>query len=176
MILTGPAIVEAHKVGDVAITPFSAREVNPNSYNFRLSPHLIKLRPDGTGTIRRTDVTIPEDGYILTPGALYLGATEEKIGSRRYATTLLGRSSIGRLGVFLNVTADLGHVGSCSNWTLEISVVQPVRLFSRMRIGQVAFWHSHGPTTLYDGQYAQDCRPEPSKDTVLRLDTVGDEK
>ena len=55
-------------------------------------------------------------------------------------TLLLGRSSIGRLGIFLNVTADLGHIGSCSHWTLEITVVQPVRIYPGTKIGQVSFW------------------------------------
>ena len=90
------------------------------------------------------------------------------MGSATYAITLLGRSSIGRLGIFLNATADLGHVGSNSHWTLEISVVQPVYIYPLMRIGQVAFWVTQGICEPYNGRYHRDVRPELSKDSLLR--------
>ena len=41
-----------------------------------------------------------------------------------------GRSSIGRLGLFVHVTAGFGDVGFCGYWTLEMFAVQPVRIFA----------------------------------------------
>jgi dCTP deaminase len=180
VILTGAEIVRARSEGDVSIEPFSLRDVNPNSYNYRLGPDLLCLSGGEEDRIQQP-VRLPLDGYILEPGNLYLGITHERIGSRSYAMTLLGRSSTGRLGIFLNATADLGHTGSDSHWTLEISVVQPVRVYALMKIGQVAFWTVAGERESYRGRYHRDRRPEPSKDGVLgrthleegAIDTVG---
>jgi dCTP deaminase len=95
-----------------------------------------------------------------------LCTTSETIGSNRYAMTMSGTSSVGRLGVYVNVTADLGHVGSIGKWTLELTVIQPVRLYPGMLIGQVAFWMTN-PARLYDGRYKFDTTPVPSRDADL---------
>jgi dCTP deaminase len=79
----------------------------------------------------------------------------EEIGSDYYVTSLIGRSSVGRLGIFLQITADLGHLGAKHCWTLELKVVQPVICYPRMKIGQVSFWCVEGETEhLYQGKYA----------------------
>jgi dCTP deaminase len=97
-----------------------------------------------------------------------LGATAELIGSGDYVVTLLGKSSIGRLGIFLNITADLGHVGCHSRWTLEITVVQPVRLYPGICIGQVAFWRpATPPRRRYRGRYLHDVQPQRNRDAAL---------
>jgi dCTP deaminase len=113
---------------------------------------------------------VPPRGVVLKPGRTYLGATAEIMGSSDYAMTLLGKSSVGRLGIFLNITADLGHLGSKSRWTLEITVIQPIRIYSLMSIGQVAFWRvADGPARGrgYRGRYSSHLEPEPSRDRAL---------
>ncbi len=116
-------------------------------------------------------VSLSSRGYVLNPGKVYLGATLERIGSDRYVTLLLGRSSIGRLGIFLNVTADLGHLGSCSHWTLELTVVQPVRVYPGMKIGQVSFWLTDESSShRYTGRYHRDSQPVGNRDrTITRI-------
>jgi dCTP deaminase len=110
----------------------------------------------------------PDTGaYLLVPGRLYLGSTQEQIGSGFYALTLLGRSTIGRLGLFLNATADLGHIGCYSNWTLEMSVVQPLRIYPLMPIGQIAFWSVSHRGLRYGGRYHRDTRPVSNRDATL---------
>ena len=165
MILTGPEIFRAYAAGEVSIEPFFSANLNPNSYNFHLGDKLIRLAFRDNAIIK-TPIQIDCGGYLLAPGNLYLAITAERIGSHVYAMTLLGRSSIGRLGLFLNATADLGHVGSDSHWTLEISVVQPVYIYPFMRIGQVAFWTVDGEAKSYQGRYHRDLNPEPSKDLI----------
>jgi dCTP deaminase len=166
MILTGKAIQEAWESGDIHLEPFSDLQINPNSYNFRLSPSLFAFS-GGTAAEQPSRFEIPEGGYVLRPGLLYLGVTDEVIGSRSYVMTLLGRSSLGRLGLFLNVTADLGHVGASSRWTLELTVVQPLRVYPRMRIGQVAFWEVDGDLRHYTGRYLGDFLPVACRDHDL---------
>jgi dCTP deaminase len=164
MILTRAAIKNG--VGDrsIIIEPFHESDLNPNSYNYRLGPNLVLINNEGLES--RTE--IPGNGLILHPQNLYLGCTAERIGSNTYVMQLMGRSSMGRLGIFLNITADLGHVGSDLNWTLEIKVVQPVRVYPGQRIGQVVFWALGGvPTMMYQGRYLRDQLPSPSRDQSL---------
>jgi dCTP deaminase len=165
MILTGPGILSAFKKGDVYIEPFDSADLNPNSYNYHLANSLVIL---GTGGKPVRNISLPPRGYVLRPGKVYLGATLERIGSDRYVTLLLGRSSIGRLGIFLNVTADLGHLGSCSHWTLELTVVQPVRVYPGMKIGQVSFWLTdENSSHRYTGRYHRDSKPVGNRDQTI---------
>lgn len=164
MILTGHAITRARARGDITLVPFDPAAVNPNSYNYKLGPELIEfpewqVSPQQPGTRH----TIPEEGFLLMPGKLYLGSTLERIGSKRYAMSLIGRSTIGRLGMWLQVTADLGHVGANHHWTLEIKVVQPLRVFASMTVGQVSFWRCQGTTKPYRGRYRSDTTPVTSR-------------
>lgn len=165
MILTGPAIKSAVKNGDVFLEPFDESNLNPNSYNYHLADSLLML---GLGGKVARKISLSSTGLILRPGKIYLGATLERIGSDAYVTLLLGRSSVGRLGVFLNVTADLGHLGSCSHWTLELTVVQPVRVYPKMKIGQVSFWLTDNSSShRYVGRYHRDSRPAGNRDRTI---------
>lgn len=166
MILSGSKIRSARSVGDIVIDPFEPALINPNSYNYRLGCQLIERCPSENAEWDEA-LSLTSAGYVLRPGRLYLASTHERIGSRRYVTTLLGRSSLGRLGLFLTATADLGHIGCESNWTLELSVVQPLRIYPGMRIGQVAFWSVAGADELYKGPYQFDSAPMPNKDPAL---------
>ena len=69
-----------------------------------------------------THFEIPDDGYVLQPGVLYLGVTEEYTETHAHVPFLEGKSSIGRLGIDIHATAGKGDVGFCNCWTLEISV------------------------------------------------------
>ena len=100
-------------------------------------------------------IIIPPEGYVLQPGIIYLGHTYESIGSNTYVPSLIGRSSLGRLGLFLQITADLGNIGTGHKWTLELKVVQPLRVYPKMRIGQVSFWQAEGLELLGGKVYKQ---------------------
>lgn len=153
MILTGSKITEEVKQGNIVINPFCAEQINPNSYNYRLGS-TIKVfdRFDGEKSIFK-EIKIPEDGYILEPKKMYLATTKEIIGSSKYAMSLIGRSSMGRYGLFLQVSANLGHTTSKHQWTLEIVAVLPIKLYPGMIIGQVSFWKNYGDVENYNGKY-----------------------
>src|SRR5262249_35773368 len=110
MILTGPMIETEVVSRRITIDPFCPEAVNPNSYNYRLG-EMLKEYDQERRAFR--EVTLPEEGFELRPGCMYLGHTAEVIGSSAYAMSLIGRSSMGRLGLFLQVSADLGHTASC---------------------------------------------------------------
>ncbi len=84
---------------------------------------------------------IPEEGFVLQPGTLYLGVTLEYTETHAHVPFLEGKSSTGRLGIDIHATAGKGDVGFCNTWTLEISCAQPVRVYAGMPcIGQLIYY------------------------------------
>ncbi|MFH8472535.1 dCTP deaminase [Streptomyces sp. NPDC018000] len=165
MILTGPEINTAVADGRLRITPFTPDQTNPNSYNVRLGPTLLTYtskvidahRPNLTRS-----VLIGKDGHVLQPGELYLGHTVEEVGSDVFVPLLFGRSSVGRLGLFVEITAPIGDLGFHGQWTLMLSPVRPLRVYAGMKIGQVMFFASTGDVDLYRGKYQGAAGPQPS--------------
>lgn len=163
-ILTGHEIKMQQAGGGLKISPFNEAQLGPNSYNLRLAPELMVyteavLNPKQDNRTRT--IIIPEDGYVLKPGRLYLAKTMEWTESRDFVPKLEGRSSIGRLGLAIHVTAGFGDVGFCGNWTLELECVQPVRVYPGMEICQVSYHTVDGEIVeRYNGKY------QGSKDVV----------
>ena len=151
MILTGSEIAKSVDDGTIQIDDFCLSRVNPNSYNYQLGRVLKVFNVNTQGFDR---IEIPDDGYILDQSKTYLGHTKERIGSSAYAMRLIGRSSLGRLGLFLQVSADLGHTGSFHRWTLELVAAMPIRLYPEMTIGQITFWHNWGEQKLAHRTYS----------------------
>ncbi|GAA0270246.1 deoxycytidine triphosphate deaminase [Streptomyces polychromogenes] len=158
MILTGPEIQHQRGLGALTIEPFTPAQVNPVSYNYRLGP-LLRTHHSGTadthGHLELDEVEIPEEGIVLWPGRVYLGTTVEKIGGRDFVVSLIGRSSVGRLGLFVQYSADLGQLGACHRWTLELKAVQPLRVYAGMVIGQVSFWTATSGRLPYTGRFGR---------------------
>lgn len=156
MILSGKEIKKEIGAG-INIEPFNESQLNPNSYNLRLHEDLLVYnnkeldmkKPNPTSPL-----TIPEEGLLLETGKLYLGRTIEHTETSRYVPMLEGRSSIGRLGLFIHVTAGFGDVGFNGFWTLEIFCIQPIRIYAGVEICQI-FYHSiEGAYDTYkEGKY-----------------------
>lgn len=156
MILTGKEIQK--KLGtDINIKPYDENLLNPNSYNLRLHDELMVYtsmpldmkKPNPTGKI-----IIPETGYTLEPGKLYLGRTLEYTETFNLVPMLEGRSSIGRLGMYIHVTAGFGDVGFKGFWTLEISVIHPLVIYPNVQICQIFYHTVEGEITEYkSGKY-----------------------
>lgn len=143
MILTGDEI-KKHLGTNIVIDPFDEAKLNPNSYNLTLHNELITyeevvLDMRKPNRVRRT--VIPEDGLVLGPNQLYLGRTVERTETHNLVPMIEGRSSIGRLGLFVHITAGFGDVGFQGYWTLEMFAVQPVRIYPGVSICQI-FFHS----------------------------------
>lgn len=151
MILSGKEILNRIDK-DIFITPFNERQLNPNSYNLKLHNELLVYEEevlDMKKPNRTRTLTIPEEGLVLKPGTLYLGRTVEHCRTENHAPQLEGRSSIGRLGMSIHITAGLGHVGSNGYWTLEIEVVQPLRVYPFVEICQAYFFEIKGDHEKY---------------------------
>ncbi|MCB5906574.1 dCTP deaminase [Streptomyces pinistramenti] len=166
MILTGPEITQSAMDGRIQISPFSEEQINPNSYNVRLGDSLLVYTDEVVDAYADNPtrmLKVPEEGFVLQPGQLYLGHTMELVGSDTYVPLLFGRSSIGRLGLFVEITAPIGDIGFHGQWTLMLSSVRPLRVYPSMKIGQIMFFVSKGEIDLYTGKYQAAAGPQESR-------------
>jgi dCTP deaminase len=184
MILTGHEI-RKHLGENIVIDPYDERNLNPNSYNLTLHHELmtyeeVVLDMRKANRVRR--IEIPKDGLTLSPNQLYLGRTTERTETHNFVPQIEGRSSIGRLGLFVHVTAGFGDVGFCGYWTLEMFAVQPVRIYPGVPICQIFYHQVCGEITEYQSDKYQHNRdiqpsllfkelnPEEQRDPQLKLE------
>jgi dCTP deaminase len=165
MILSGLEIKK--RLGkDIVIDPFDEKALNPNSCNLKLhnelmiyEEELLDMKKDHKTKI----IPLPDEGLILSPGVLYLGRTLEYTETSGLVPMLEGRSSIGRLGVFIHVTAGFGDVGFKGYWTLEIHCIQPVRIYPLVEICQIYYHSIEGESISYNsGKYQNNRGIQPS--------------
>lgn len=164
MILSGQEI-GARLGGDIKIDPFNPAALNPNSYNLTLHDELmvyeeVVLDMAKANRVRR--VAIPPEGLVLSPNQLYLGRTVERTETHNLVPQIEGRSSVGRLGLFVHVTAGFGDVGFCGFWTLEMFAVQPVRIYPGVPICQIFYHEITGAFDEYDSKYQHNRDIQPS--------------
>ena len=160
MILSGNEI-KSHLGQNIIIDPFDEKNLNPNSYNLSLHDEVLiyeEVVLDMRKSNRVTRVTIPEDGLVLNPNQLYLGRTMERTETHNLVPMIEGRSSIGRLGLFVHVTAGFGDVGFCGYWTLEMFAVEPVKIYPGVPICQMFFHQIVGDITEYSSDKYQNNR------------------
>ncbi|WP_419171287.1 dCTP deaminase [Negativibacillus massiliensis] len=165
MILSGKEI-QRHIGKEIIIEPFDQSRVNPNSYNLTLHNELLvyenhKLDMKKLNPTKR--ITIPEEGLVLEPNRLYLGRTNEFTKTEGFVPMLEGRSSTGRLGLFIHVTAGFGDVGFAGYWTLEIFCIQPIRIYPNAEICQIYYHSIEGDYEPYkSGKYQNNTDIQPS--------------
>lgn len=187
MILSGKEILKERENGNIIIDEFDESRLNPNSYNLRLSDELLMydipykcdlLKQDGLfapgphtmmepldmlseNIVKK--IKIPYEGLIIYPGILYLGKTIEYTETHKFLPCIEGRSSIGRLGINVHATAGFGDVGFGGTWTLEISCVQPVKIYPFIEICQIYYQEVKGEVEEYSGKYQNQMDIQASK-------------
>ena len=165
MILSGKEI-QRHIGKEIIIEPFDQSRVNPNSYNLTLHNELLvyenhELDMKKLNPTKR--ITIPEEGLVLEPNRLYLGRTNEFTKTEGFVPMLEGRSSTGRLGLFIHVTAGFGDVGFAGYCTLEIFCIQPIRIYPNAEICQIYYHSIEGDYEPYkSGKYQNNTDIQPS--------------
>ena len=153
MILSGKEIAR-HMGKDIFIEPYDPRRLNPNSYNLTLHNELLVYEN------RLLDMKMENP---LQPDRLYLGRTQEFTRTENFVPMLEGRSSVGRLGLFIHVTAGFGDVGFAGYWTLEIFCVQPIRIYPGVEICQIYYHDIRGDYEPYrSGKYQNNTGIQPS--------------
>ncbi|HTH14262.1 MAG TPA: dCTP deaminase [Spirochaetia bacterium] len=165
MILSGLEI-ERRLGSDIVIEPYDRKLLNPNSYNLRLGDELLVYKNPVLDMAKPNDferLSIPKEGMLLETGKLYLGRTLEYTATENLVPMLEGRSSVGRLGLFIHVTAGFGDVGFRGFWTLEILCVQPVRIYPGVEICQIFYHTLEGKYENYkSGKYQNNQGIQPS--------------
>jgi len=164
MILSGHEI-ERRMGKDILIEPFEPSQLNPNSYNLTLHDEMmvyeeVVLDMAKANRVRR--FSIPEKGLVLSPNQLYLGRTAERTVTHNLVPQIEGRSSVGRLGLFVHVTAGFGDVGFAGYWTLEMYAVQPVRIYPNIPICQIFYHEVAGQLSEYSSKYQHNHDIQPS--------------
>jgi dCTP deaminase len=148
MILSDVKIREEIRDGRLVIRPFRPHCLGTNSYDVHLGPYLaVYSTPALDARVANPvkEFRIPKEGFVLVPGQLYLGVTEEYTETHGYVPFLEGKSSVGRLGIDIHSTAGKGDEGFCNYWTLEMSVKVPVRVYAGMPVGQLIYFEISGP-------------------------------
>lgn len=161
-VLVDKDLLAAIKAGDIKIEPFDRASVGTNSYDVHLGGTLRTYEPlfdyesskehplDCRQRRDTRDHRIPARGFVLEPGELYLASTVEYTESHSRVPILNGKSSLGRLGLSIHVTAGTGDVGFCGHWTMELFVIKALRVYAGMPIGQLLwFAASDRPTVPY---------------------------
>lgn len=152
MILSDLEILKSISSGEIVIEPFDREFLGTNSYDVHLSKFLAVYKDevlDARSHNEVEEVIIPDEGYVLQPGTLYLGVTQEYTETHNAVPFLEGKSSVGRLGIDIHATAGKGDVGFCNTWTLEISCVHPVRVYEGMPVGQLIYFRVFGDIERY---------------------------
>lgn len=190
-ILSGSAIAEAVACGDIKITPFNPNYVNGASYDvclgkkFAVYERWVEEFSDREKTFYKTGKTldtknekhfgiriydIPENGIELQPFILYLMHTEEAVRTDKYEPVLDGRSSVGRLGLFIHITAAYGDPFYDGQYTLEVMAIHPIKLYAGTRIGQMRFHTLVGEPVDYRtrGNYVGDAAHGPVASRLYR--------
>ena len=169
MILTRDVILALLDSGSMAIEPFNDAALESASYNVTLH-NQIRVFMEGLNEIdvatvaenvnaivditRVVDMNV--DGYyLLKPGELVLGMTEEKIRlPSDVAGWIQGRSRFARMGLMVHITASFMQPGSSNKLVYEIynASRNAIKLRSGIPIAQVIFERCEG-SAEYAGSF-----------------------
>lgn len=116
-------------------------------------PTVLRQLPDG---LDPDDQDGHGQVYRFWPGVLYLLCTAEYTETPYpYRPQIDGRSSIGRLGEFVHVTAGYGDVNFKGQWTLEVAVVQAIETYWPLQSCQISYTTVEGPQQDYESKKYQ---------------------
>ena len=166
MILSGLEISREIELGNILIEPYDPKRLNPNSYNLTLHDELLVYDEevlDMKVPNSYHKVKIPYSGYLLKPGKVYLGRTFELTETKSFVPMLEGRSSVGRLGLSIHITAGFGDVGFRGYWTLELHCIEPIRIYPFVEICQIYYHTIKGSYVNYQSsKYQNNTGIQPS--------------
>ena len=161
MILSAKEILKRIEASDIAITPFDEKKLNPNSYDLTLSDKLM-VSNEKVFDVKKPpvfeEITIGNDGIVLSPDKVYLAGTEEYTVTKGAVPILFGKSSLSRLGLSIHCTGGFGDNGFMGNWTLALSCVQPIKIYKGMKICQIVYFEIGDNARLYDSQKYQNSK------------------
>lgn len=180
MILSDTDIKKALKSGDISVKPFNSKYIQPASIDLHLDKQFLIFNPQANVVIDpkkpmddMMDEVIISDKkpFILHPGDFALGLIYEETGvSEQYVGRLEGKSSVGRMGLLIHVTAGFLDPGNSLKMTLELhnTANLPIILYYKMPIAQMAFEKLSSPaqrpySKQFGNKYVGDMKPMASQ-------------
>ena len=161
-VLSDAHIVGAIRAGEIEVDPFFEDSVQPASYDVhigssfvRFSDNIFAMNPL-TMVPTGEEVVVNEGTITISPQKFMLATTIEyvKLGNS-LVSRVEGVSSLGRLGLVVHSTAGYIDPGFAGQITLELFNMAPwpIILTPGMRIAQLAFERTTGPSSGYKGRY-----------------------
>lgn len=173
MILTGKTILEKLENRQLNIEPIAKSQVQPASVDLRLGTHFLMVNEHITPLILLDKPTeyreVNQDVIIIPPHSFILGTTLEYINLPNNITAFVeGRSSIGRLGLFIQ-NAGWVDPGFQGHITLELYNANsvPIQLKAGRRICQLVLASLDKEATPYLGKY---CGQHKTTESRIYLD------
>lgn len=183
-ILSDKTIKEYLEEGKIVIDPLKdEQQIQPSSVDMRLSdefkvfkvirkPYIDPKDEEDIAEYMESS-TVPEgEAFIIHPNEFALATTQEYVKvPDDLVARVEGRSSMGRLGVTMHVTAGYVDPGFEGRITLEISNIgaMPVALYPGQRVCQLVFETMTTPAELPYGhpkrnsKYMNQLKPESSR-------------
>lgn len=184
MALSDRDILKAMEAGDITVEPYHEKMLQPASIDLHLDKHFLIFDTNRNFVIdpkkpidpMMKEVEIDEETpFVLHPGEFALAMIHETTGvSDKYVGRLEGKSSIGRMGLLIHVTAGFLDPGNSLKMTLELHNVAnlPILLYYKMPIAQIAFEemsspslrsYSKGDAAKLNSKYVGDTKPRASQ-------------
>ena len=154
MILSDSAILHEMKAGNIVIEDFEEYSLNACSYDVRICDRIKYTKRYSIDIKQETEWiedNISDSGYLLSTGAIYNSMIIGNIGLKgNIAAKLLGKSSLGRLGLDITV-GDVGHIESdfFGSLVIELACKQPTIIYPNIKIGQLVFFRVEGEIERY---------------------------
>lgn len=150
MILSDRDILRSIQLNEIIINPLDKNDVQPSSVDLHLSGHIKYITQcekidlsDPEKVIKNRDVSFLNDMKIfLDPGMFILGSTIEHIEiPTDICARVEGKSSFGRAGLAVHITAGFIDPGFKGNITLELRNLGPATIILKpgTQICQICF-------------------------------------
>ncbi|PWW26902.1 dCTP deaminase [Cytobacillus oceanisediminis] len=159
MILSRKTIEKKIRKRELIIEPITSGQLQPASVDLRIGSHFLQLDEYATSFISFEKPAVYKDIYkdriLIPPNAFVLATTMEYIQLPNNITAFVeGRSSIGRLGLFIQ-NAGWVDPGFEGHITLELYNANrvPIELISGRRICQLVFAALDQESVPYKGKY-----------------------
>lgn len=161
MILSGKTIQAKIKTNELSIIPITPEQIQPASVDLRLGDHFLVIDEHANAQISLEenaiyrDVTVRDGKVVIPPHSFLLATTKETVTLPNNLTAFVeGRSSIGRLGLFIQ-NAGWVDPGFSGQITLELYNANsvPITLVVGRRICQLVIAKVDQEATPYQGKY-----------------------
>ncbi|MDO8729266.1 MAG: dCTP deaminase [bacterium] len=150
MFLSDIDIKRAVRAGDIILSDFDLKRLQPASYDILLGnkfmmtdSHSIDAIDPVKKKFAKTKNIILKKGetFVLHPGVSILGISIDYFGSEKYVIQLHGKSSLARIGLMVHNTAGLINPGHFLCITFELCNLNevPIVLTPGMPVGQLTF-------------------------------------